>query len=131
NLSKQLQLLIEQSATPQELMETIKAYEDRDSIIKKTETTADMFNKYFDAYEQRQKTGWEKQIVTYWDRLDDNLQLQKKHLMVLGARPSIGKSAFALNMALNAARANHKVLFISIEMDEEQMLDRLNALLMG
>lgn len=131
NLYKKLQLQIEKSATPEELTELIRDYNERDSIIQSRFTTGDMFEKYFVGYATRTHTGWVKQIVTFWDRLDDCLQLQKKHLMVLGARPSIGKSAWALNFALNAARANHKVLFISIEMDEEQMLDRLCALLVG
>lgn len=50
-----------------------------------------------------------------------------KELIVLAARPSVGKSAFALNWALSVARAGKAVVFFSLEMGREQMLDRLIA----
>jgi replicative DNA helicase len=41
--------------------------------------------------------------------------LQPGLLTVLGGRPSMGKSAFALNVAMNAALADKKVLYITLE----------------
>jgi replicative DNA helicase len=53
---------------------------------------------------------------------------QPGDLIVIGARPSMGKTAFALNSALNACKkANVKVTFFSIEMTEEAIIDRLIA----
>ena len=47
-------------------------------------------------------------------------------LLILAARPAMGKTALALNMALNVARKNKKrVLIFSLEMGEEELLKRL------
>ena len=52
--------------------------------------------------------------------------LQKSDLIILAARPSMGKTAFALNVAQNAAiKGNAKVLIFSLEMSKEQLGQRL------
>lgn len=49
-------------------------------------------------------------------------------LIILAARPSMGKTAFALNLALNAAMKSEKsVLIFSLEMSSSQLLQRLLA----
>ena len=53
---------------------------------------------------------------------------QKGNLIILGARPSVGKTAFALNLARNAAvEFNHPVAFFSLEMTSMELTDRLIA----
>ena len=46
-------------------------------------------------------------------------------LNVIAARPRVGKTAFALFMALNAARNGHPVCLYSLEMSKEQLVFRL------
>ena len=47
-------------------------------------------------------------------------------LILIAARPAMGKSAFALNIATNAAvRANVPVVIFSLEMSKEQMVNRI------
>lgn len=50
---------------------------------------------------------------------------QKRKFYIIAARPSIGKSAFALQLAYDLAMQNKRVLFLSLEMTVEDMLERL------
>ena len=52
--------------------------------------------------------------------------LQKSDLIVLAARPSMGKTAFALNIAQNVGlRAKKPVAIFSLEMPKEQLIQRM------
>ena len=54
--------------------------------------------------------------------------LNKSDLILLAARPGVGKSSFAMNMALNVARQSQKTVAVfSLEMSREQLLVRLMA----
>ena len=51
---------------------------------------------------------------------------QKSDLVIVAARPSMGKTAFVLNIAQNAALDNNvPVAFFSLEMSKEQLVQRL------
>jgi len=50
---------------------------------------------------------------------------QKGDMIILAARPSMGKTAFALNLAVNAAKNKMSVGFFSLEMSAEQLTLRL------
>lgn len=68
-------------------------------------------------------------IRTGFESLDNKLAgLQKSDLIILAARPSVGKTALALDIARNAAcRYNVPVGIFSLEMAAEQIVDRLLA----
>ena len=51
---------------------------------------------------------------------------QKSDLIILAARPSMGKTAFALNIAQNAAiRSKKPIAIFSLEMSKEQLVQRM------
>lgn len=50
---------------------------------------------------------------------------KNKDLIILAARPSMGKTSLALNFAVNVAKRDIPVLIFSLEMDDEQIGDRL------
>ncbi len=77
-------------------------------------------------YEQgREITGLETHY-TEFDRMTSGLQ--KADLMIIAARPSMGKTAWAINIAQNAAVRDGKVVAVfSLEMSKESLLRRLLA----
>lgn len=76
--------------------------------------------------------GVQEGIKTGFSELDQHLWgLCPSDLIILAARPSVGKSAFTLQVAANVAKRNHPVLFISPEMSEEQLGRRLLSLESG
>lgn len=63
---------------------------------------------------------------TGYGRLDGLLQgLWGGELIVLAARPAVGKSAFAMTIAENVARGGKTVYVCSLEMDGEQLVERM------
>ncbi|MBO2521120.1 MAG: replicative DNA helicase [Clostridia bacterium] len=50
---------------------------------------------------------------------------KNKDLIILAARPSMGKTSLALNFAVNVAKRGLPVLIFSLEMDDEQIGDRI------
>ena len=53
---------------------------------------------------------------------------QKSDLIILAARPGMGKTAFALSLAQNAAKAGKAVAIFSLEMSNLQLVQRLIAM---
>ena len=51
--------------------------------------------------------------------------------MIISARPSMGKTSMAVSMTRNIARAGHHVGIFSIEMDGQQLMDRLFSMETG
>ncbi|WP_346686284.1 replicative DNA helicase [Megamonas hypermegale] len=51
--------------------------------------------------------------------------LQKNNLIIIGARPAMGKTSFALTLALNVALQKIGVAIFSLEMSKEQLTERL------
>ena len=59
--------------------------------------------------------------------LDELLMLMEGNLLVVGGRPSHGKTSFAVGVALNLINNGRKVLFISAEMNKREMTHRFIA----
>jgi replicative DNA helicase len=82
----------------------------------------------FDRLDELQKNKGElRGVPTGFNDLDNMLAgMQKSNLLILAARPGMGKTALALNMAQNACVSNNKkVGFFSLEMSKEELVDRL------
>lgn len=86
-----------------------------------------------EAWERFEKLSAEEHIhrgvPTGFTQLDNLLAgLQKSDLIILAARPSMGKTTFALDIARNAACvANASVGIFSLEMSDQQLVERMLA----
>lgn len=50
---------------------------------------------------------------------------ERSDVTIIAARPGIGKSTFALNIALNQLKESRKVAFYSLEMSEQQVIGKI------
>ena len=129
---------------------TYEGYEDVDTILDKAEG---MIFKVAESKESKDIVSLKEVVTNEFERLEQLLQNKGvttgissgfKHfdemtsgfhpsdLVILAARPSMGKTAFALNLALNAAmKAEKGVLVFSLEMSSSQLLQRLLAIEAG
>ncbi|MBQ2753930.1 MAG: replicative DNA helicase, partial [Clostridia bacterium] len=66
-------------------------------------------------------------VPTGFNKLDSILSgLNKANFVLVAARPAMGKTSFALNIATNAAlTANKKVAIFSLEMSKEEIVNRI------
>lgn len=99
----------------------------RVSEFEKTSDIVDQIAKDLRISVNKNEKGF-KGVSTGYKILDYYTQggWQPGQLNILGARPSVGKTAFSLNLAYNAARLSGRtVAFFSLEMDAKSIVKRL------
>lgn len=123
-----------------------KEAEDVEQIIDEAEQrifgiSKDSLRQEFSAVREALEEAWERidrlhkgdgalrGVSTGFPDLDNYLAgLQKSDFIILAARPSLGKTSLALNIARNVALEEKKAVGIfSLEMSREQLIDRLIA----
>lgn len=120
-----------------ELIENAEAklYEVSDKHLKQDIVSLEtILGESFDRLDELHKDkGKIRGIPTGFKDLDGILAgLQRSDLFILAARPSMGKTALALNLAHNiATKAGEAVLLFSLEMSKEQLVDRMLAMESG
>jgi replicative DNA helicase len=122
--NKGLQELIEEAET--RLFDVSQKHV-RQDITSLESILGDSFDRLDDLHRNK---GGLRGISTGLTDLDKKLAgLQRSDLVVVAARPSMGKTTLMLNMALDiATKANQgSVLYFSLEMSKEQLVDRLLA----
>ena len=125
--TKSLQELIEEAET--RLFEVSQQHVKQD-VISLEAILAESFERLDDLHKDKQKI---RGIPTGYKDLDYMLAgLQRSDLFILAARPSMGKTALALNIAHNiAVQSKEPVLIFSLEMSKEQLVDRLLSMQSG
>ncbi len=88
----------------------------------------EVLDQSFDRLEELHRSkGALRGIKTGYRDLDKmTAGLQKSDLLILAARPAMGKTTLVTNLAYNVATINKQaVLFFSLEMSKEQLIDRM------
>lgn len=121
--SKALQELIEDAE--QRLFEVSQQHV-KQSVVSLETVLAESFERLDELHKDKGKL---RGIPTGYRDLDNVLAgLQRSDLFIIAARPSMGKTAFVLNLAHNVAvGAQQPVLMFSLEMSKEQLVDRMLA----
>ena len=90
---------------------------------------SEVINASMERIEKSQKSTGITGVHSGFHKVDQfTMGWQPGNLIILGARPSVGKTAFALNLARNAAvEFNEPVAFFSLEMTSMELTDRLIA----
>lgn len=121
--SKDLQNLIETAETTLFEVSEERVKQDINSIESILSASFDRLD------ELHRDKGKLRGLSTGFKDLDNLLAgFQRSDLIILAARPSMGKTALSLNLAHNVAVKNDvPVLIFSLEMSKEQLVDRLLA----
>lgn len=118
-----VQVLIESAET--KLFDVSNKHTKQD-IVSLEDILSDSFERLDELHKDK---GTIRGIPTGFKDIDNILAgLQRSDLIILAARPSMGKTALSLNIAHNVAtKAKQPVLLFSLEMSKEQLVDRLLA----
>ena len=115
---------------------TLRQAEDTVYAVRNTTQQRDFqsFRDIFDRYLQEQAsaadllTVADAPLMTGFSALDELLGgIQRSDLIILAARPSVGKSTLALNMAMHNAKTDQTCAIFSLEMTADQLAMRALA----
>lgn len=89
----------------------------------------DLINREFDHLETLTNGENKQNLSSGFSSLDTILTgLSPSDLIILAARPAMGKTSFALNIAVNAAKRSGKdIAIFSLEMSSQQLVERMLA----
>jgi replicative DNA helicase len=125
--SKGLKELIEEAETR---LFQVSQQHVKQTIVSIEDILADSFERLDELHKDKKAI---RGVPTGFKDMDNILAgLQRSDLFILAARPSMGKTAFVLNLAHNVAvHAKEPVLIFSLEMSKEQLVDRLLSMESG
>ncbi|MNH50262.1 Replicative DNA helicase [compost metagenome] len=123
----------DEDTTTQELLERAEAelFSVSDQSLKQDLVSIEsILTESFDRMEELHRNkGALRGVRTGYRDLDNmTAGLQRSDLIILAARPAMGKTTLVTNLAYNVATvAKQPVLFFSLEMSKEQLVDRMLA----
>ncbi len=125
-LAKNIENSIENEFNVSEFIENqIKTMNDINKDSEREETLTDIVCETALIIEEKMNKKYDETFFTGIFDLDDVTNgLHKEELTIIGARPSVGKSSLALQIAENIAK-NRLVGFISLEMSKTQIVEKL------
>jgi len=137
NVNKELERILTSNKFEVSEMEEIyqKALENFDNGII-DEKQEDVVEKIMDIiFERKRKKEQGKSLVEIdsgysgLNRLTNGLH--RGELVILAARPGMGKTAFMLNMAVRQLKTKNRIIIFSLEMSKELLVERMISILSG
>jgi len=92
------------------------------------DSLAELYMLPFDSEASKKEMGY-KTGYGPLDKLTNGFR--KKEFIVIGARPSVGKTAFSLNLTLRLAKNDVVIAYFSLEMDKKSLQKRMLCILTG
>ena len=104
----------------------------KDKFVSIREILQSRFDEFAELHDAEDKDAI-RGVATGFKAIDNLLSgMKASDFIIIAARPSMGKTALALNVSQNVAlRGGKKVGFLSLEMSKEQLVDRMFASLLG
>jgi replicative DNA helicase len=70
-------------------------------------------------------------LSTGFTTIDTMFTLRPQNVYCVAARPAMGKTSLTLKIALNVARGGFRVMFFSLEMSQDELLEKIISILYG
>ncbi len=121
-----------EASVPDKLTQVSMMAMEATAVLPESKTLPQTVKDIMAAVDRRQETGVaEVGVSTGLVDLDEQIGgLERSRLYIVGARPSVGKSALGLKLALAGAKVS-SALFFSMEMSQEQLVARMVAMRSG
>lgn len=113
-----------------------KKYDEIEELVRSALTVTrnlDLGVNYFNSFEHRfsqEKEEQDYKFRTLFDSMNESLEggLAPKELAMVVAPPGVGKSLYLANQAARSVIDGHDVLYISLEMSEDRVAQRLDSI---
>jgi len=100
--------------------------------VKCEESWQDSLRSAIDRLDSRMKGEAPQGLMTGFNAVDDRLNgIKDGNLRIVAARPGMGKTTLVLNEAIDIASRGGNVLFFSLEMSREELVDRAISSISG
>lgn len=121
---REIEKIKSENISPEEMLERLQEIT---QITLKQETKRDTHAEFLKDVEIDMQGGVNPNtVLTGFDSIDKMTKgFRKSELIIIGGRPASGKSALGLNIAVNMAKQGKKVLFVSLEMTELEIRERI------
>lgn len=111
-------------------IQELLAKQERNNPVSFEESLSSWYTSYCDVIDDLQ--SGKSRMFYGIDHLDEMTHgIKKGKFVVFGARPGVGKTVLALQIAINIAKQKKRVLFFSLEMGNDEMVNRVCSNLTG